>query len=84
MWKAAEYTYTIFVEDRQANSSRGVDIRVEEALRKFTLWWFARVVFTKVDCDRIETTFPVSLQPLYAISVQCHQITENIVIIFYT
>ena len=61
-------TYTIFIEDRQADSSRGVDIRVEEILGKFTLGWFARVVFTEVDCEWVVTPLPVSLQSLFVIS----------------
>lgn len=56
------YTYTIFIEYRQANSSRWIHIRVKETLREFTLWRLARVIFTEMHCQWEISTLPISLQ----------------------
>lgn len=70
-------TYTILIEDRQANSSRRVDIRVEETLREFALRGFAWVVFTKMESKWEVATFPVGLQPMPIFKyVHDDQITE--------
>jgi hypothetical protein len=69
---------TIFVEDRQADSSRGVDIRVEETRGKFTLWWFARVVFGELDCKWVVTPIPVSPSFTRDSALPYHQINRTI------
>lgn len=47
--RAADGTYTILIKNRKTDSSRRVDIRVEETLREFTFRGLARVVFTEVE-----------------------------------
>lgn len=55
-------TYTVFIKDGQTNSSRWVNIGMEEALWEFTLWWFAWIIFSEVEGKRVITALPVSLQ----------------------
>lgn len=55
-------TYTVLIEDWQTHCPRGVDIWVEETLRKLALWWFARVILTEVERKWKEATIPIGLQ----------------------
>lgn len=56
-----EVTYTILVEDGKTDSARWVDIWVKEARRELALWGLAWVVLTKMQCQRVKSSFPFCL-----------------------
>lgn len=56
---------TVLVENRQANCSRRIHVRMEKPLWKLAFWRFARVIFTKMHCQWVVATIPISLNLLW-------------------
>lgn len=54
-------TYIVLAEDRQTYCPRRVYIRVEEIRRELALGRFARVVFAKMNRERIVAALPIGL-----------------------
>jgi len=49
----------VFVENREANCARRINIGVEETLRKLALRRFTGIIFAEVNRYRVKPAFPV-------------------------
>ena len=51
----------IFVEDAETDSTRWVDVRMEERWDKFAFGWLRWILFRKAECQFEEAAFPDGL-----------------------